>query len=102
MAKPPNKPKPKLHWSEEILRQRGVRAVVDCMRLNKEHQRLSCENARRVQETRILKEYLSQLRKLNKCLRELVKLRVPHNQNGHSWLNHSHPDSPSGAPPVGN
>ena len=75
MAKLRPKPKPKLKWSEEELRQRGVRAVVAAIRLNKEHRRLSLENACCYEQTRILREYLEQIRSLNEAARELVERR---------------------------
>jgi cell division protein FtsL len=74
MAKLP-RPKPKVKWSEEELRQRGVRAVVAAMRLNKEHRRLSLENACCCEQTRVLREYVEQLRSLNEAARDLIKRR---------------------------
>jgi hypothetical protein len=76
MAKLHPKPNPTLNWSEEELRQRGVRAVVAAMRLNKEHRRLSLENACCCRQTRVLREYLQEIRSLNKAARELIKRRT--------------------------
>jgi hypothetical protein len=76
MAKLYPKLKPTLNWSEEELRQRGVRAVVAAMRLNKEHRRLSHENACCCQQTRVLREYLKEIRSLNETARELIKWRA--------------------------
>jgi len=91
MAKLHPKPKPKERWSEETIRQRGVRAVVAAMRLNKEHRRLSLEHACHVEETRVLRKYLQQLRTLNKSVRELLKQRndsrARYTKNHNPWMN---------------
>jgi hypothetical protein len=91
MAKLPSKPKPKVRWSEETIRQRGVRAVVAAMRLNKEHRRLRLENACYVEETRVLRKYLEQLRAVNSAVRELLKQRknssARDTKNHNPWMN---------------
>src|SRR5690242_6402213 len=70
--------KPPLAWSDEEMRQRGVRAVVAAMRLSKQHRELSLEHACYVEEARILTEYLKELRSLNNAVRELLKHRNEH------------------------
>jgi hypothetical protein len=80
MAKLHSKPKPKVQWSEEEIRQRGVRAVVAALRLSKEYRQLSLERACHIEEARILRRYLNQIRSLNTTLRELLKQR--NGQNG--------------------
>src|SRR5262249_35184923 len=78
-------------WSDEEIRQRGVRAVVAAMRLNKEHRRLSLENTCCCEQTRILREYLQQLRSLNEAARELIKRqrgqRPARPKIRNSWMN---------------
>lgn len=77
------------------MRRRGVRAVVAAMRLNKECQDLRHEQACHLQETKILREYINELRSLNKSLRQLLHIRkgerLSNNGNHNSWnvgLNH--------------
>jgi hypothetical protein len=98
MAKLRPKPKPKSKWSEEELRQRGVRAVVAAMRLNKEHRRLSLENACCCEQTRVLRKYIEQVRSLNEAARELIKRRRNSRAHagkfGNPWMNNG--DSYSG------
>src|SRR5436190_23971533 len=95
MAKLRPKPKPKVRWFKETLRRRGVRAVVDCMRLNKECQRLRHQSADCVQESMNLRCYIEKVRSLNQALRELLrqrkKQRVPGAENGNAWMNNDHP-----------
>src|SRR5689334_4049136 len=101
MAKLHPKPKPKLNWSEEELRQRGVRAVVAAMRLNKEHRRLMLEYACCCEQTRILREYLQQIRSLNEAARELVKRRnrrrAPKTKIRNTWIYNGDSHSPNGS-----
>jgi hypothetical protein len=105
MAKLHPRPKPKLSWSEEELRQRGVRAVVAAMRLNKEHRRLSLENACCCEQTRILREYVKQLKSLNEAARELIKRR--HGQRAarpkirNTWMNNGDFHSGNGSSSKG-
>jgi hypothetical protein len=105
MAKLRPKPKPKLKWSEEEIRQRGVRAVVAAMRLNKEHRRLALENACCCEQTRILREYIQELRSLNEAARELIKRR--RGSRGHKmnipdiWMNNGDSNSGNGSSSKG-
>jgi len=90
MAKLHSKPKPKVQWSEETIRRRGVRAVVAALRLSKEYQQLSRERACHIEEARILKRYLERVRSLNRTLRELLKREkaqpLSHPGNGNPWM----------------
>src|SRR5258708_3192704 len=85
-------------WSEEELRQRGVRAVVAAMRLNKEHRRLSLEHACCGEQNRVLREYIERLRSLKKAARELIKRRKDSRARNikirNTWMNNG--DSYSG------
>jgi hypothetical protein len=97
MAKLHSKPKPKVQWSEETIRRRSVRAVVAALRLSKEFKQLSRERACHLEEARILKRYLNQIRSLNTTLRELLKQR--NGQNGsrmemaNAWRHHGNSHS---------
>jgi hypothetical protein len=71
MPKLRHAPKPKVRWSQETLRRRGVRAVVECMRLNKECQRVRHESADCVQESINLRRYVEKVRGVNQALRAL-------------------------------
>jgi 23S rRNA maturation mini-RNase III len=80
-----------IQWSEEELRQRGVRAVVAAMRLNKEHRRLSVEHACFREQNRVLREYIKQLKSLNEAARELIKRcensRTRNTKIRNTWIN---------------
>jgi hypothetical protein len=81
-------------WSKEEIRQRGVCAVIAAMRLNEEHRRLSLEHAYHVEETRILTEYLEQIRSLNQAARELIKRRngqdASNTKTRNTWMNNGY------------
>jgi len=102
MAKLPSKPKPKVRWSEETIRRRGVRAVVAALRLSKEYQQLSREHACHLEETKILKQYLKQLGSLNRSLRKLVNRQnnrsVSNSGDGNSWMTSSESHAVNGSP----
>jgi hypothetical protein len=84
-------------WPEEELRQRGVRAVVAALRLSKEYRQLSRERACHLEEAKILRRYLDQVRSLNKTLRELLERQkgqlLSNTANGNTWMHNgdSHP-----------
>src|SRR6476660_6441452 len=90
-------------WSDEEIRQRGVRAVVAAMRLNKEHRRLRLESACCCEQIRVLREYVEELRSLNKAARELIKRRRDSRARnikfGNTWMNNG--DSYSGNGKLG-
>jgi hypothetical protein len=90
MPKTSGKTKLKRAWSEEEMRQRGVRAVVAALRLSKEYRQLSCERACHMEDARILTRYLKQVRSLNKTLRELLAREkeqlLSHAGNGNTWM----------------
>jgi len=105
MSKPPQKPKSGVQWSEEELRQRGVRAVVAAMRLNKEHRRLRLDWACCCEQTRILREYIEQLRSLNEAARGLIKRRENSGTRNakirNTWINDGDSNSGNGSSSKG-
>jgi hypothetical protein len=87
MPKVSGKPKAKRRWSGETIRRRGVRAVVDAMRLSKQCQQLSREHACHMEEIRIISQYLRQVLLLNKTLRQLVERENDQPlSNGNTWM----------------
>jgi uncharacterized lipoprotein YmbA len=90
MPKRSGKSKLKRAWSEEEIRQRGVRAVVAALRLSKEYRQLSRERACHLEEARILRRYVNQVRSLNKTLRQLLAREkdelLSDAGNGNTWL----------------
>ena len=90
MPKRSRKSKYKRAWSEEEIRQRGVHAVVAALRLSKEYRQLARERACHMEEARILKRYLNQVRSLNATLRELLAREkvqlLSHTGNGNTWM----------------
>jgi len=66
-------------WSGETIRRRGVRAVVDALRLNREHKQLSSLRAQHFEENRTLRISLQHLAALNGILRQFIR---QHNGRG--------------------
>lgn len=90
MPKVSGESKLKRTWSEETIRRRGVRAVVAALRLSKEYRQLSRERACHLEEAKILRRYLDQVRSLNKTLRELLKREkdqlLSNAGNSNTWM----------------
>jgi hypothetical protein len=71
------------------MRQRGVRAVVDCLRLRKEHQQLSSERVSRLGDNRNLRANLQHMTALNSVLRDFIRHHTGRGalteNTGNSW-----------------
>ena len=65
-------------WSAETIRRRGVRAVVDGLRLRRQREQLVSERAYYFKENRMLRAHLQHLTALNGILRDFI-----HRHNGH-------------------
>ena len=101
MAKVSPQPKPTDQWSKEQLRQRGVHAVVEALRLHKEHQKLSRRHADYRKVTEVLLRYLEQVQVTNQTLRALLKQQNSPNLRtmgkGNTWVNNNHSSAPKAA-----
>lgn len=92
-------------WSAETIRRRGVHAMVDALRLSKEHRQLSFQLADQLAENRNLRVYLQHLRALNESLRVFIQQHNGHGafaqKTGNSWNQVRVLDGANGTPGSG-
>jgi len=75
MAKVPRLPKATGHWSKEKLRQRGVRAVVEMLRLRQQHAKLCHDLAGHFKVSEVVARELAEARLANQSLCAAAKER---------------------------
>lgn len=102
MAKLATKPKPSGRWSTEQLRQRGVRAAVEFLRLRQERQKLARQNADHLDVTRGLRHsLLEQVWSVTQSLRASLDRRndptLRSIGKGNFWVNGNHSAETNGA-----